>query len=124
MYKDIEKKRLAEKRYRENNKEKMKLYWRQRGKKRAAENKRTRLVKRYNLTTEQFNKMLDDQNHQCWICKKHETLFKKGLMIDHNHTTNKVRKLLCPNCNAAIGHFFEDVSVMERAIIYIKETAN
>jgi DNA-binding sugar fermentation-stimulating protein len=37
---------------------------------------------------------------------------KKKLVIDHCHNTGKVRKLLCTNCNVAIGMFKENPRIM------------
>lgn len=122
MYKTTERKRANEKLWREKNKEKLKVIWRNRGKQNRLKNKQTRVLKRYGLTMEQVNAMFIAQNDRCYICDKHKSEFKKGLMIDHCHKTNKVRKLLCPNCNSGIGHFFDDVTIMENAIVYIKET--
>ena len=41
--------------------------------------------------------------------------------VDHNHTTKKVRGLLCNNCNAALGFAKENVATLELLIKYIKE---
>lgn len=43
------------------------------------------------------------------------------LSIDHNHTTGKVRGLLCSPCNTAIGNFKENPDTMLKAITYLKE---
>lgn len=40
--------------------------------------------------------------------------------IDHNHTTGVVRGLLCHNCNAAIGHLSDSISLLEKAATYLK----
>lgn len=39
------------------------------------------------------------QGNCCAICKKHESMFKRRLAVDHNHATSKVRGLLCFRCN-------------------------
>lgn len=44
-------------------------------------------------------KMSDIQEQKCAICKKHESLFKRRLSVDHNHATGKIRALLCFRCN-------------------------
>jgi hypothetical protein len=60
--------------------------------------------RKYNLTSEQFNILLRNQNHQCKICKKQ---LEKGRKthVDHNHKTGKIRGVLCHNCNTALGHY-------------------
>lgn len=73
---------------------------------------------------EQFNAMLQDQNGCCAICDRHITEFGEGrgktLGVDHNHDTGVVRGLLCHACNAGIGLLREDVSLLERAIKYLR----
>ena len=60
------------------------------------------------------NKELNDykRNHkQCEICGKtiemiqNENNHFRNLCIDHNHTTNEFRGLLCITCNSALGWF-------------------
>jgi hypothetical protein len=43
------------------------------------------------------------------------------LSIDHNHETNKVRGMLCSNCNPALGLLMEDVRIMENLIAYVQK---
>ena len=70
---------------------------------------------RYGITEEQYNTMLDNQDHSCIICKKHkDDCGKKGLNIDHCHDTGKVRGLLCGPCNTALGLLKEDADTIER----------
>jgi hypothetical protein len=38
--------------------------------------------------------------------------------IDHDHTTGRVRGLLCPGCNLALGHF-DDPEILRRALDYV-----
>lgn len=78
------------------------------------------------ITIDEYNKMLEKQNHVCAICLNPETRINGvtkevgRLIIDHCHKTNKVRALLCHSCNAAIGHFRESTLSLSRAIRYIK----
>jgi hypothetical protein len=60
---------------------------------------------RYNLSYEEYLGMYNKQNGKCLICEKEKVLgTKKGLYVDHCHTTGKVRGLLCSACNTTIGH--------------------
>ena len=79
------------------------------------------LIKYYNLTLNQYNKMLADQNSCCKVCGVHASNFTHGLYVDHNHKTNKIRSLLCTGCNAGLGHLKEDINIMKKLIKYIKE---
>ena len=63
------------------------------------------LQQKYGITIEQYDEMYNSQNGCCDICKRHSSEFKKGLGVDHCHTTNKVRGLLCGNCNRLVGEY-------------------
>jgi hypothetical protein len=43
--------------------------------------------------------LVDKHGNFCAICKKPGTAFKKRLSVDHNHTSGKIRGLLCYRCN-------------------------
>lgn len=62
--------------------------------------------------------MVAAQEGLCAICKKpgHPT---RGLHVDHCHATQKVRGLLCYNCNSGIGRFKDDTRVLLEAVAYI-----
>jgi hypothetical protein len=76
---------------------------------------------KYNITANDYDTMLKEQNHKCKIClisflhTKHST----KPFIDHCHTTNKVRGLLCLHCNAGLGYFKDDVDVLQKATTYL-----
>ena len=77
------------------------------------------LKKNYNLTLEEYNLKLKEQDGVCAICKTPPN--KKQLAVDHCHKTNKIRKLLCGNCNTALGLFKDNIDVLNKAISYLKE---
>lgn len=68
--------------------------------------------KRYGITLEDYNQMLDTQNGVCAICGKPPK--KNRLAVDHNHITGKVRGLLCATCNKVLGLFLSDYLGSER----------
>ena len=92
---------------------------------RAKAMRKMKLKQRYNITLEDFEKMKKEQNGVCRICSKPELSIKRGmpaeLCVDHNHTTNKVRGLLCTSCNFMLGYGKEDISILQKGIEYIKE---
>ena len=63
------------------------------------------LKKRYGITLDDYNEMLEAQNRCCAICGIHEKHCDKNLAVDHNHNTGEVRKLLCQHCNTGLGQF-------------------
>lgn len=84
-----------------------------------------RLKSTYGITLEKYNEMLSQQGGLCFICGNPETgnisTRKRTLVVDHDHGTGKVRKLLCTNCNRGLGGFGDNTILMERAIRYIKD---
>ena len=54
------------------------------------------------VTAEQYAVMLQSQNGAC-ICCGGTNPNNRKLSVDHNHTTDQVRDLLCNRCNMAIG---------------------
>ena len=66
------------------------------------------------------SQMRIEQDNKCFICNNK---FKndKDCHMDHDHKTNKIRKLLCRKCNSALGYFKEDASVMRNAINYLNK---
>lgn len=75
----------------------------------------------YGITTEDYNRMLLEQNGVCKICGRTEThAKKKKFNIDHNHITGKVRGLLCNRCNVGLGKFKDDIEILKKAIGYLQ----
>lgn len=78
-------------------------------------------MKKYGLTLSQFDAMRIAQNFECALCKKHELETpRKCLCVDHNHDTGKVRELLCESCNQALGLFYDNPDVLEKASKYLR----
>lgn len=74
------------------------------------------------LEIEDYEFMLNQHNFQCAICgyKQPENANKyEKLYVDHNHTTGKIRGLLCMNCNSALGHFGENLTNLKNAVTYL-----
>lgn len=65
----------------------------------------------YGIGPDDYKRMLDEQNGKCAICRSEYSGRKKPpvkwglgvLAIDHDHTTGKVRGLLCHSCNVRVG---------------------
>jgi len=84
--------------------------------------KEYRLKRKYNLTLKQLNTLLIKQDNKCAICN---CLFGKIKLnkpsVDHNHSTKKIRGVLCNNCNTGLGFFKDNISNLNSAIKYLKE---
>jgi len=75
------------------------------------------LKRQYNLTFNQYNQMIKQQNNKCLICGSKPG--KKALHVDHNHKTKKVRGLLCYNCNMTLGFVHENKIILMKLVNYI-----
>ena len=94
--------------------------WRERNPENAKKrNRDSEYRRKYGISLEQYDEMLKAQQGVCGICA---TSCDTGmnLAVDHCHDTNKVRGLLCKNCNTALGLLKENVENMNKAINYIK----
>ena len=79
-------------------------------------------AKKYGIDLETLNKMIETQNNKCYICSKPAEENTNGkLVIDHCHSSNKVRKLLCNYCNTTLGAVKDDLEYIQKLVDYIKE---
>lgn len=65
------------------------------------------LKKKYNITIPDYEKLLEEQNGVCGICKKNGHQ-KTKLAVDHCHDTNLVRGLLCLRCNTKLDWYLKN----------------
>ena len=72
----------------------------------------------YGISFVEYNKKLEEQGGVCAICGNPPG--GKALAVDHNHTTGKVRALLCTKCNTALGLLNEEPILFERALEYLE----
>lgn len=75
------------------------------------------VAKRFKISLEYYKNLKTKCQNSCQICN---TKCKK-LAIDHCHKTNKIRGMLCTNCNNGLGRFKDNIKLLENAIIYLKE---
>lgn len=67
------------------------------------------LKSRYGINLGDYRDMSRKQGHKCASCGKQGGKTKgKKLVVDHNHSTGKVRELICNRCNQIAGAI-EDV---------------
>lgn len=80
------------------------------------EQRATNIKHKYGISLEEYESMYAAQSGKCAICDKH----LDKLYIDHEHTTGKIRALLCSHCNLGLGHFKDDEEYLIRAIVYLR----
>lgn len=109
------------KKYCLKNKEKIRLLHKKEYQKNRAQYYNSYIKRTYGISIEEKNKIKIKQDFKCWICKDHEKNLTRGLVIDHNHKTGKIRGLLCQLCNSALGKFKEDRAAILNAVKYLEE---
>jgi hypothetical protein len=77
------------------------------------------LRNKYGLTLEQFEDIKKQQNGKCAICA--DILDNAGKThVDHCHKTEKVRGILCVQCNHGLGKFKDSIEILKSAQKYLK----
>ena len=92
----------------------------------------TRMKRKYGIDQAGFDAILAAQGGTCPICAVPLTAEKQldaklakahvanSAVVDHCHTTKKVRGVLCMRCNSGLGYFSDNVAALEAAIAYLK----
>ena len=81
--------------------------------------KRDSVLRKYNLTQEEYDNMLKEQNNCCALCS--ESFGTENPHIDHDHNTGEVRGLLHGICNRGLGCFKENKGKLSLAIKYLEK---
>lgn len=95
-------------------------YYREYRRKNPHYNRNLKLLRRYNLTIADTDRMLVEQGNRCGICPATEPGGRGAWHVDHNHATGKVRALLCLNCNVALGKVRDSIPVLKTMIEYLE----
>lgn len=78
---------------------------------------RDRLLKRYGLTQATYLELLESQGNACALCYRRPETTR--FHVDHCHKTNRVRGILCHQCNWYLGTVDEDITILDRIKIYL-----
>ena len=76
------------------------------------------LRSKYGRTEAEYNALADAQGGVCAICGRNDRA--RALHVDHDHTTGRVRGLLCNTCNRCLGLLKDDAAVLRSAIAYLE----
>jgi hypothetical protein len=91
----------------------------------ASPSRQNRLRRQYGFELGEYERRLQEQGGVCAMCEKSETHIDKRLgvprrlVVDHNHTTGKVRALLCSTCN--LGNRPDDIGWLKLRIAYLEK---
>lgn len=75
------------------------------------------LMRKFGITIDQYGAMLEAQNGVCAICGR--VPGEISLHVDHDHSTGRIRSLLCFPCNNALADLQEDTEVVAKALGYL-----
>ncbi len=71
-----------------------------------------------------FDSILKSQDYKCAICKVEDSELNRVLSVDHDHSTGKIRGLLCHHCNTGLGLFRDNPELLRRAISYLETSVD
>jgi len=91
--------------------------WHKRNPERSSDMYRRRKYK--NLDWGDFDRMLKEQDGKCAICGETDPRGRGGFHVDHCHKTEKIRAILCHNCNLGIGNLQHDPRILRAALEYL-----
>ncbi len=80
----------------------------------------TKLKARFGISMEEYSRLLELQEHKCLVCGDSESYMGHRLAVDHDHTTGRIRGLLCKGCNIGLGNFKDDPELLRRAAEYLR----
>jgi len=102
------------------NPDKMKAHSAKWWKKDSRRNKGYMYKRFYGMTVEDYEIMLEKQDHKCAICGTHEDNQARSMAVDHSHKTGLVRGLLCFPCNSGMGSLGDSIDNLKKAITYLE----
>ncbi len=88
--------------------------------------RRASLKQRHGITVEDFESMWAAQQGECANPRCDTTFplvmddYRRGLQVDHDHRTGKIRSLLCGRCNKALGDIDDDTERLAGLIEYLR----
>ncbi len=64
----------------------------------------------------------EEQGRKCYVCKKDlPDVYNVDTNMDHNHSTGRLRRVLCNGCNAALGLVRENKRTLKSLIDYLEK---
>jgi hypothetical protein len=91
--------------------------------KRQAERQKSGLVccVTHGITPDEHDQLFIKQDGRCAICDIDQCELNYPLYIDHNHSTGKIRGLLCCHCNYMLGNARDNPEILRSAIDYLEK---
>lgn len=86
------------------------------------------LQRLYGISLRAYEDLVEAQHGLCAICQlpppKREVRnggIAEALCVDHDHETGKIRRLLCPDCNLAIGCIEKNRTLLPMMLQYLDD---
>ena len=74
-------------------------------------------MQKYGISDAEVARLIEAQEGLCAVCRQ-----APATQVDHDHSTGKIRGILCLHCNAGMGAFEDDPSIILRAIEYLERS--
>ena|ERR1700693_4932804 len=78
---------------------------------------------KYGLSPKEYKELFNQTNNECPVCNV--IFYSNGngshACVDHNHTTGKIRGIICRNCNVALGNTKDNPKILRALIEYLKD---
>ena len=74
-----------------------------------------------NFTNELYETTLQDQGGVCAICGTDNPGGRGTFHADHDHSNGKPRGVLCHSCNVGLGHFSDNIDLIQAALDYLNK---
>jgi hypothetical protein len=76
----------------------------------------------WGMSLQEYDALIDQAGTTCPICKK--SFGENPPCLDHDHSTGKIRGIICRVCNSGIGFFHENINVLLNAVEYLRKGDN
>ena len=74
------------------------------------------LKQKYGLSAAEVEMLKAAQGGVCPVCR-----LREAVHVDHDHSTKRVRGILCESCNGFLGAFGDDPETLQAAIEYLEK---
>lgn len=78
------------------------------------------LRRKFGISLTIYDAMRAKQKKGCAICPATKPGGRGTWHVDHDHSTGKVRALLCQNCNIGLGSFKDQPLLLDKAAAYLR----
>jgi len=76
-------------------------------------------LRKFGISSEGVQILSESQNNKCPGCLRNFVDLKRNC-VDHDHITNKVRGILCWECNISLGHLHDNPATLRRLANYLE----